>query len=270
VPGNAYRILSLDGGGPWTVIQARALGRLFGANTKGREILARFDLVAGTSGGSVITAALACDFTPAEIFGLLNTERIRRSFFQDTWYAGFTRMLGLGPRYRGDKKIAGMRSFLDPAVLGRTLAGLPASLGIATQFLITAFDYDKQRAVYFRSNTASLAASPPSIMPSVTLEQAVHASSQAPINYFDAPAVFEVAAGADGESRRYWDGALTGADNPVFAAVIEALANGQPRERIQALSIGCGSAMLPVEDDDIHPPWARHLPSRGFAQDLRK
>jgi hypothetical protein len=267
--GNAYRVLALDGGGPWTVIQAKALGRLFGPDTKGREILASFDLVAGTSGGSVITACLACDFTPAQIFDLLNTERIRRLFFQDTWYAPFTRLIGLGPRYRSDKKIEGMRSFLDPAVLGRSLTSLPASLGVATQFLITAFDYDRQRAVFFRSNAASLAGSPPATSSNVSLEQAIHASSEAPLNYFDAPAVLEIAVGDGTEKRRYWDGALTGCDNPVFAAVIEALANRQPRERIQALSIGTGSIQLPMEDKDIHPPWARHLPTRGIPYDLK-
>jgi hypothetical protein len=157
-----------------------------------------------------------------------------------------------------------MRSFLDGAVLGRSLADLPGSGGLATQFLITAFDYDRRRAVYFRSNTVSLAGTPPSAPSTVTLEQAVHASSEAPINYFDGPAEFEVGGAFGAQRRRYWDGGLSGLNNPVFAAVIEALANGQPRERIQVLSIGTGTVMLPMEDDTIAHPWARRQSALGI------
>jgi hypothetical protein len=34
-----YKILSLDGGGSWALIEARALAVLFGGATPGREIL---------------------------------------------------------------------------------------------------------------------------------------------------------------------------------------------------------------------------------------
>jgi len=150
-------------------------------------------------------------------------------------------------------------------------------LSLETHFLITAFDYDKERAVYFRSNDASLAGSPNSKRPSVTLVQAVHASSNAPINYFNKPAVFgesgssrETEAPWEKRGRRYWDGGLSGLNNPVFAAVIEALANGQPRECVQALSIGTGTVMLPLEDENIHPPWARKCKKSWIVADAHK
>ena len=49
----AFRILSLDGGGVWAVIQVKALIKLYGDVT-GRTVLQDFDLVAGTSGGSIV------------------------------------------------------------------------------------------------------------------------------------------------------------------------------------------------------------------------
>jgi hypothetical protein len=48
-----YKILSLDGGGSWALIQARVLGKLYGDNTSGLDILKDFDLVIGNSGGTL-------------------------------------------------------------------------------------------------------------------------------------------------------------------------------------------------------------------------
>ncbi len=259
-----YRILSLDGGGPWSLIQAKALGNLFPGRT-GREILQAFNLVAGNSGGSIVTAALACDFTPDQIFDLFNSEANRRRFFEETWYAFFTRAIKLGPRYRTSKKLDGLRAILNRnGALEQPLVDLPAWCGLAnTHFLITAFDYDRERAVYFRSNAASLAGSPPPSSSRVTLGNAVHTSSNAPINYFNRPAVI-------GDHKRYWDGGLSGLNNPVFAAVIEALANRQSRDCIQVLSIGTGSTMLPVEDGDVRPPLARARKPSWIVADIKK
>jgi len=68
-----YRILSLDGGGTWALIQARALRQIYG-DLRGRDVLAQFDLVAANSGGAIVAAALACDFTLSEIDALFGLE----------------------------------------------------------------------------------------------------------------------------------------------------------------------------------------------------
>jgi patatin-like phospholipase/acyl hydrolase len=72
-----YKILSLDGGGSWALIQARALGNIYGATTPGREILKQFNLVAATSGGSLVAGALATNRTPDEIAHLFLSSEIR-------------------------------------------------------------------------------------------------------------------------------------------------------------------------------------------------
>src|SRR5688572_30611481 len=46
MPSKPYRILSLDGGGTWALIQAKALGEIYGADTDGWTILNRFDFAA--------------------------------------------------------------------------------------------------------------------------------------------------------------------------------------------------------------------------------
>ncbi|HMN13979.1 MAG TPA: hypothetical protein PKD55_16815 [Bellilinea sp.] len=59
-----YRILSLDGGGTWALIQVKALMKLFGEDARGRDVLRKFDLAepatvlpsCGDSGSAVAVA----------------------------------------------------------------------------------------------------------------------------------------------------------------------------------------------------------------------
>ncbi len=236
----AYRILSLDGGGSWALIQARALGKLYGEQTSGWEILARFQLVAANSGGSLVAGCLAVGMSPADIVASFEDEGWRRLLFHALpWPERHLNPLAWaigGPRYDTEAKLAGLRKRLGESgdlpldrlaeAQGRPLPDL----------LITAFDYDRARALYFRSRPDSRAANfPPS--PAPTLAEALHASSTAPVKYFDRPA--EVL------HRRAWDGGLAGLNNPVLAAVTEAVANGEAPEGPAVLSLGTGSGVLP-------------------------
>ena len=112
--------------------------------------------------------------------------------------------------------------------------------------MITSFNYDRQRVSFFRSQTNSLAASF-SPATNATLVEAVHASTNAPINFFDLPARIQ------GSDTGFWDGAVSGNNNPVLAAVTEALANQVPREIIRALSIGTGNVFLPLASSGNNP-----------------
>jgi patatin-like phospholipase/acyl hydrolase len=55
-----YRILSLDGGGTWALIQVKALIALYDNEpaTSGHDVLRDFDLVAANSGGSIFLGGL--------------------------------------------------------------------------------------------------------------------------------------------------------------------------------------------------------------------
>jgi hypothetical protein len=131
--------------------------------------------------------------------------------------------------------------------------------------LITAFDYDRQRAVFFRSNAGSAAASDPRV-PCPTLAEALHASSNAPVLYFDRPAQFISPAFF---GKRYWDGATAGLNNPVLAAVIEAIANGCTVDKIKVLTLGTASDFQPLEGAKVRPPLAKPTANAGAITALR-
>jgi uncharacterized protein len=249
---NLHRILSLDGGGRWSLISVMALQRIFGERAEGHEILKNFDLVAANSGGSIVLGALAENMTLDRVLDLFCTSRIlfqRESFFSlRGLYHFLTRhLLHVGPKYDTEKKLVALIKLL-PKFGSEKLTDLPKliqqSTGHTTHFLIVGFDYDWKRAKYFRSNAESLASS--SGPTDASLAQAIHASSTAPVNYFDAPARLP---GSVTLGNRFWDGAVTGLNNPVIAAVTEALANGQGRvthRDIRVLSLGTGAVSLPV------------------------
>ena len=62
-----YRILSLDGGGSWALLQVIALQKIYGTHAGGHDIFEKFDLVAANSGGSITLAGLLTGKTLDEI-----------------------------------------------------------------------------------------------------------------------------------------------------------------------------------------------------------
>lgn len=239
-----YRVLSLDGGGSWALIQVKTLMHIYGDDTRGHEVLSHFDLVAANSGGSIVAAALIEDLPLSAILALFQNEGQRRAIFAElSWWKkpafGLGGLFGLpSPHFSTQKKQLALF-----AALPRSGKILMSQLNIkgknteAVKFLFTAYDFDRDRAKFFRSWT-SAAGSMPSTASNIALADAVHASTNAPIEYFDEPA--KVAGG------QYWDGGLTGYNNPVLAATDEAIAAGWPKDDIAILSIGTGSTMLPL------------------------
>ena len=293
----SYRILSLDGGGSWAIIEVIALQALWKAlnvqdpvgypdpDPRGWAVLREFDLVAANSGGNFVLAALACNWRLSDLYKALadpsasqrSTMFVPLSALQKLAYASnwiFSLLGKSGPRYDAAKKLSGIRAvygnpppaFLGPlgvpndpllphadadTALDALAARISAVNGVNTNFLITTFDFDRERAQFFRSNTDSAASGlPPSAVP--TLAEAVHASSNAPIFYFNLPAQFnDPAANPAFAACRFWDGAVSGYNNPVLAAVVEAVANAgaTPFNTLNVLSIGTGKVYLPLPDD---------------------
>ncbi len=278
---STFRILSLDGGGSWALLQVMALQRIYGPETRGHDVLADFDLVAANSGGSLTLGGLLTDKSLAEILdrNFLDEGQRRRVFaplpfqldqgskpLRTIWNRLMQRVANVGAKYRTDAKLEGLRALLAPEG-DRTLPDLHSWVasrkGRAPHMVIVGFDYDMKRAKFFRSDDASLSGSTSSVAFGTTLlrdmaspkakhvptlAEAIHASSNAPVTFFMSPA--EV-----GEER-YWDGAIGGYNNPVLAAVTEALAN-RNRYRIDdihVLSMGTGTVSRP---------------SRGLAVDKR-
>jgi hypothetical protein len=241
-----FRILSLDGGGSWALIQVMALQALYSENATGHDILRDFDLVAANSGGSITLGGLIENLSLKTLLAnYFMDETKRRQMFSPVGAVknienGVYGLLGIAPKYSTAAKLLALQSQLSnfgsagiAAIPGRIMQ----SAGKSPHFLICAFDYDRRRAVFFRSNLKSDAASAGSPL-NPTLAEAVNASSTAPVKFFDSPATIGPA--------RYWDGAIAGYNNPVLAAMVEALANQVAAEDVQILSIGTGSVRRPI------------------------
>lgn len=273
-----FRILSLDGGGTWALIQVLTLIDFFGDSTPGHEVLKSYDLVAANSGGAIVLGGLAKNMTLGQLRDLFvdpdHNQRdkifVTISPLSDPVYY-LTHILGIGPKYSTQGKLAGLKTILGPAG-EQMMTDLPAAVGSGKsgrepQFVICAFDYDLNREVFFRSDTGSLSSS---FTPArqATLVQAIHASSNAPVEYFDAPAKIR--------AHRYWDGGIGGYNNPVLAGAIEAVTNASrydtTADEIQVLSLGTGSVVLPLETHAPHedPTLVQHQEESGFITDLQK
>jgi hypothetical protein len=225
----AFRILSLDGGGSWALLQAKALLDLFG-DRPGREILNDFDLVAANSGGSLVLGALVKDLRPSEIIQLFMTEaRRKRIFSLLPLYRRLPNLFDIGSRYSTAAKLEAIKAELGPFAQ-TPMKDLPSP----ARLLIVGFDYDRERAEFFRSFNSGGGTS----ASTVHLADAIHASTNAPVNFFDEP--------TQCGDRRYWDGAVGGYNNPVMAAVVEAVSLGIAPVDIRALAIGTASVLRPI------------------------
>lgn len=252
---NKFRILTLDGGGSWALIQVKALQALYrDPDKKGHDILADFDLVAANSGGSIVLGGLIENKSLSEILKQFTDNAQRLTLFAPLGFEhlvdkALETVLHIGPKYSASRKLIGLQQILPIFGLTRLdQLGEMSNNKPWPKLLICSYDYDLRRATFFRSDAGSLAAGPKQSTPP-TLAEAIHASSNAPVNYFDLPAIF--LSNSDYVGKRYWDGGIGGHNNPVLAAVTEAIANGQRYGcnlgSIIALSIGTGRTELPIQ-----------------------
>lgn len=269
-----FKILSLDGGGTWALLQALTLQKIFknkypDREIRGHEVLRHFDLIIANSGGSMVLAALACNWTFDKIIAIFEDEGLRKSIFsklskKERYFpVNLLHSLGIkgiGSRYSTTRKVAALKDILrvedEDGQIIRKLDGIsmPELSGIigkdSLQLIVTTFDIINKRAKLFRSHRDSNARAERVAgldhFDEINLVKAIHGSSNAPVNYFDFPAIFSPA----GSNRRFylWDGALGGFNNPVMAGVTEALANGIKRSQMRVLSLGTASKLVSEEN----------------------
>ena len=268
-----FRILSLDGGGAWSLIQVQTLINLYSGETRGNEVLTEYDLVAANSGGSLVLAGLVENLKLSDLLLLFMDESKRRSIFSPTRNIGndaLQSLAGIGPKYSAEAKLPAIERLL-PQTGAKPLQGITETTlgpgGKPVRLLIVGFDYERNRAVYFRSIAATspgLGSGAPA--PSqVTLAGAVHGSTNAPINYFDAPASLPF------YPDRIWDGGITGNNNPALAACVEALVCQVPADELRVLSIGTATVCLPLsEPAAAATPFYAARPVSSLAGDLGK
>jgi len=265
-----YRILSLDGGGSWALIEVRALIELYSPTTTGHQVLADFDLVAGNSGGSQVLAGLLEDLPLKDLLAYYQDEAMRRSLFSPTpnWlYRWLNRHIGIGPAYSTQRKLEVLQQHL-PKTGSKTLAEAAKGLGRGAadiHILIIGFDYDANRSAFFRSGSTVGPGWGHGHAADATLAEAIHASTNAPVNYFDGPAILP-------SGGRFWDGGITGCNNPSLAAVTEAIGRGQKPTDIIVLSLGTGTVSLPTRSpkDPTDSPFIRPPGKTGLLTDIHR
>lgn len=243
-----FKLLSLDGGGSWAILQLLTLKEKYGDKT-GHEILRDFDLVIANSGGSIALTALAENWSIDKALTLFDDKPTREKIFSKNSFkerffpVDYLRLFGaaFGPKYSATRKGEAFKD-LFPEVDKRQMNELPEFIGKPDlKIVVCTFDALNNRAKFFKSYTK-----PGNNYDSVRLTQAIHGSSNAPIQYFDFPARFK--AKQSGIYYDLWDGALGGFNNPVLAGLIEAFKLDIPLEEIKIISIGTGNKLMSMED----------------------
>jgi uncharacterized protein len=276
---NIYKILSLDGGGAWSIIQLKALQKISndcskqGEEDDARKFLSRFQLIIANSGGSFALSALLRYGTFTQAIEEFSKEETRKKIFVEPpaskpgilqFKEWILRNKVKGPRYNTSKKRTGIHDVLD--IWNAPLTSIPHNAGwvnsegqATTHIVICAFDYERERAVFFRSDETSKANSHiiagRGNFKDITLGDAVHCASNAPVQFFDKPAraTFTERSSNNTSEGKFWDGAVGGYNNPSLAGITEALANGIELGNIRLLSIGTANAFLPLKSPDGIP-----------------
>jgi hypothetical protein len=266
-----FRVLTLDGGGAWALIEVRALINLYGENTTGHQVLSNFDLVAANSGGGLVLAGLVEDLPLQAILQYFMDEDKRRSIFSPTKNVvdeALEAVLHFGPKYSASAKLPAIERLLPNTgdnPLEDSMKKVIGPTGSPVHLLIVGFDYDRSRAVFFRSAPAGRPGWGDGQPADITLAGAVHSSTNAPVNYFDAPATLP------GSDDQYWDGGIAGCNNPAVIAVIEAVVLGHAPQEIRVLALGTGTVSLPLAPGETPAsPLEMPRPASSLLTDLKK
>lgn len=244
-----YNILSLDGGGSWAILQLLTLNEKY-PNRTGHEILREFDLVIANSGGSIVLAALAENWTIKKALSLFDDKETRETIFSKNSFkerffpVDYIRLIGaFGPKYSSKRKGDAFKN-LFPEIDKRQMSDLPEYIGKKSlKIVVCTYDALNNRAKFFKSYGVEN-----ENYDSIRLTQAIHGSSNAPIQYFDFPARFK--AKQSEIFYELWDGALGGFNNPVVAGLIEAIKLGVAKKDIKIISIGTGNKLMSYEDKE--------------------
>ena len=208
-----FHVLALDGGGVRGIYSAHVLTKLEEAT--GRQVADCFDLIAGTSTGSIVAGAAAVGIELREVVKLFEAKAshiFKRRGFINT---GFWRS-----KYSTDSLASVVEGVASTQRLGE----------IETPLLITSSDVSTGGVHVFKSGYLRELGEPYTRDGNVLLSDAILASCAAP-SYFDPREV---------DSYRLADGGLW-ANNPSIIAVVEAMSKfRRTLDQIHVLSIGTG------------------------------
>lgn len=210
-----FKILSLDGGGARGIYAAQFLASI--EHVTDTPLKEHFDLIAGTSTGSIIAGAAASDVPMADVASLFETESFR--IFRRkplSW-------LNVRSKYPTGPLEAVIRAFVGDVALGE----------VSTPLMITSSDISTGGVHVFKSRYLKDQGWPYVRDADVALADAILASCAAP-TFFDPVTVGDFMLA---------DGGLW-ANNPSAIAITEAVSKFQvPIDGVSVLSIGTGRSL---------------------------
>ena len=215
VNGQAFHILTLDGGGARGIYAAQLLARI--ERSLDVPIAECFDLVAGTSTGSIVAGAGAAGIPMKDVVELFETESSRI----------FSRRLLGSPLFQSRYSRKPLESVVRSCVSGLTLGE------ISTPLLITGSDLHTGGIHVFKTGYLRDLGEPYFRDGDTLLSDAIIASCAAPTYFDPAPAGGTLLA----------DGGLW-ANNPSVIALTEAVSKfRRPLEEVHVLSLGTGHSV---------------------------
>lgn len=242
-----FRVLSLDGGGIRGLYTASLLQQLtlrfakyHGINTdKSLDLGGQFDLIVGTSTGSILAAALAAGVPLENVLNLYRTKAadifqlpmpLQRGCFGDKSRAALWALRNL---FSSANKSESLRDALQSVLNEETVGQLYQRRGIA--LCIPSIDAETRRAWVFKTPHLKRLTRDDNYK----LVDVCMASAAAPI-YFPMHVIPSPNHGVN-VGHAFVDGGLW-ANNPVMVALVEALEVAEPNQEIEILSVGTGGA----------------------------
>ena len=268
---NTFKILSLDGGGIRGVLSATLLKEVetIVREKKGQELYEYFDLVAGTSTGSILAAGIACQMNAQQMIDIYQKEG--KNIFLDSvrWqrkWRKLSQIFGshvLYPHERGEQGLAKvLEKALCESPVGKKLGKCPTMAEIkqhtTSQLLILAYDVLSRNTTWFTNDDST------EWYYDTELWKICTASASAPTFFPPYKLPYY------GESLPHIDGGVA-ANNPGLTAICHALSmttEGKTNpniEQIAILSIGTGQTTRPYTYAEIKKwgslDWVTNIPN---------
>ena len=260
-PGNGpKRILALDGGG---IRGALTLGYLKKMETLLRDkydnqallLCDHFDLIGGTSTGSIIASGLAIGLEVDEIINLYMDLGGKIFGKKHSWWKPWETFKYLRAEYDYSALAQSLSATFKNKETGAPI--LMGSSEIKTGLCIIAKRADTNSTWHIMNHPKGrFYDSDIGVNKDIPLWQAVRASSAAP-TYF-VPQMIEV---GNGETGAFVDGGVSMANNPSLALLMVATLKGFPfhwemgADKLEVVSVGTGYSIFSKKTDDIEDNW---------------
>ncbi|MEM1170523.1 MAG: patatin-like phospholipase family protein [Cyanobacteria bacterium P01_H01_bin.35] len=275
----SFKILCLDGGGIRGVLSAKLLQEVETTvkEKKGQELHEYFDLISGTSTGSILAAGVVCHMKAQDMIDIyleegknifLESVRQRRNSFRPSTI--LRKMMGNYALYPHEQGERGLAKILQKKLIHQELGSPKISEITQPHILIPAYDVYSRNTTWFTNN-------PPNSgvwYDNIELWKICTASASAPTFFppYELPYNEE-------ESLPHIDGGVS-ANNPVLVAIAHALwmekNNGLKLKDVAVLSIGTGNTTCPYSYEEIKEwgllGWVQHIPDifQSFGEKFRR